>query len=143
MHAAVPEVFVVDFRLPGVFPGQLLDAGEFLAVPLRVLDFYFQGLGGFRIFVQVVVQFPRDEVADEGADGFPFRADGVGPQLGLCLGFKDGFLHLDGDGGHQGGADVRRLIVLLKKSRRVLTMASRKAAWCVPPCVVCWPLTKE
>ncbi len=39
--------------------------------------------------------------------------------------------------------DVPGLIVFLKKSLRVLTMASRKAVWWVPPCVVCCPLTKE
>jgi hypothetical protein len=30
----------------------------------------------------------------------------------------------------------------LKNSRHSCTMASRKAAMCVPPWVVCWPLTK-
>lgn len=65
--------------------------------------------------MQVVVQLPGDEVAYEGADGFPFRADGIGSQLGLGLGFEDGFLYLDGDGGHEGGTDVPSLIVFLEK----------------------------
>ena len=62
-----------------------------------------------------VVQLPGNEVAHKGADGFPFRADGVGPQLGFGLGFEDGFLYLDGDGGYEGGTDVPRLIVFLEE----------------------------
>ena len=51
MHPAVPEVLVVNFGLAGVFARQLLDAGEFLAVPFGILDFCFQGFGRFRVFV--------------------------------------------------------------------------------------------
>ena len=115
MHPAVPEVLVVNFGLAGVFACQLLNAGEFLAVPFGILDFCFQGFGRFRVFVQVVVQLPGNEVAHKGADGFPFRADGVGAQLGFGLGFEDGFLHLDGDGGYEGGTDVPRLIIFLEE----------------------------
>lgn len=65
--------------------------------------------------MQVVVQLPGNEVAHKGADGFPFRADGVGAQFGFGLGFEDGFLHLDGDGGYEGGTDVPRLIIFLEE----------------------------
>ena len=115
MDAAIAEFFVVNLGFFGAFAGEFLDALEFFAVALGFLDFFEEGFGGFGFAVQVIVECLLDEVRHEAADGGAFGAHVLRAEFCLGLGFKNGFLDLDANGGADGGADIDRIKILFEE----------------------------
>jgi len=106
----------VHLGLPRAFPRDFLDAFQILALTLGGLNALLNRLRHLRVFMQVVVEVDFEEVADEGAQRFAIRGDGVGAELGFGLGFKHRL-----DDAHtyrrlNPGADVRRLVLFFVKA---------------------------
>ena len=110
---AVPELLVVEAGLLGPLPGELLDAGQVLALLLALEDALQQRLCGLRIPVQVVGELDLEEIVDKGAHARPPGADLRAAELGLGLGFEHRLLHADGNARHEAHADVAGIVFLL------------------------------
>ena len=78
MDAAVAQFFVVQVGRLRALVGQFLDAGDFLALALRLLDPFENFLRSFRMLVEVVVECTCDEVVYKGTDRRTVRCNIVG-----------------------------------------------------------------
>ncbi len=125
MYAAVAQLAVVQVGLLGALAGQLGDAGHGLALLLALLYLLHHHLGGVGVLVQVVVHLLLDEVAHifinrgghgvVGVDRRGGRRHGQRAQLDLRLALEHGLLYVQRYGGHDAGAYVAVLEVLLEE----------------------------
>ena len=110
---AVAQFPVVQAGLLGPLPGQLLDAGQILALLLALEDPLQQRLCGLRVAVEVVGQFDLQEVVDKGAHARTAGTDLRAAELGFRLGFEHGLLHANCNACHEAHADVAGIVFLL------------------------------
>ncbi len=113
MYFAVAQFAVVQVSFFGSFASQFGHACYGLAVALVLFDFLFNNFGNVQVFVEKVIHLRFHEVAHElvhadASVGF----HGEGAELDFGLRFKLWFLHIDGDGSDDAGADIAVLVVL-------------------------------
>ena len=115
VHAAVAQFLVVQVSFLGAFVGEFLDARNLLAFAFRLPDALFNGLGYVLVLVQVVVQVPLHEVADEFAHRHTVGGHVQRAEFGLGLRLEHRVLHPHADGGNGRGPDVGGIVVLAEK----------------------------
>ena len=106
VDAAVAQFSVVEVGFLGAFAGELGDAGHGLSLSFVFLDFGEDGFGDVGIFVEEVVEFCFEEVADVFVDADAIGCHGEGAEFDFGLALEHGFFDVDGDGGDESIADV-------------------------------------
>src|SRR5664280_141865 len=111
VEPAIAQLAVVERRFLGPLAGEAADPGEFLALPLVVLELALERVGGLAILVEPAVERLLAEGADELPDGRAAGRQVGGPELGLGLRLKHRFDDAHGNRGdnrlaHIGGVEV-------------------------------------
>ena len=114
-----------------------------LAVAFAFLDFFEYHLGHIELAMQVVVEFFLCKVAYELGYGHAVRRHLARAELVFVCDSNTGILHAYGDGSHHAVANVGVLEIAVEVFLERAAPQPLERAWCVPPCVVCCPLTKE
>ncbi len=125
MHSAIEQFLVMQTDLFRLLPGFLGYAGHSLALTLVGLDLFQNHVGNREIAAKIIVKLFLYEIADEFRHRRPIRTHVPRSELRLGLRFKDRFLNLDRDRGHNTVAYIRilkaRLVeIVLDRARHSL-----------------------
>ena len=110
MNATVAQLTIVQVSLLGTLAGQFRHTCHRLALALALLDLVLNDLSHILVDMQVVVHLLLDEVAHIFINSVTIGSHHGRAQLDLGLTLEDGFLDVDGYGGHDARTDVAILV---------------------------------
>ena len=110
MDTAVAQLTVMEVGLLSTLTGQFGDTCHRLALTFTLLDLVLQHFCHILMDMHIVIHLLLDEVANVFVDAHTVGRHGQGAKLDLRLTLEDGFLHVDGYGGHNTCTDVTILI---------------------------------
>ena len=107
MYAAVVKFFVVNSKFFGSLFCLLCYSCHCFSISFAFLNLLEHNVCYVKIAVKVVVEFFLYKVSYEFCYGRAVRTNIATTEFCLCLRFKNGFFHLDGDCGNHTISDVR------------------------------------
>ena len=97
VYAAITQLAVIQIRFLRTFPCQLRNPRYRFAFLFRCQYLFQHHIGHFAVFMQIIIQFLFQEIADKLCDGRSIGSHVFRTELGLGLRLEYRFFHLDTD----------------------------------------------
>ena len=143
MDTAVAQLAVMNLALFGSLSGNLLNPFKLFSLPFTALNFFLQCIGGFRVFMEVIIKFLLKKVSNKSTDGFPIRRNGKGSKFGFGLRLKDRFLYLNTDSRNNASPNIACFKIFLTKVADGLNHGLTKSRLMGPPLGGVLPVDKR